>query len=150
MRHQQIYIREVAQVSPHTSVMDAARLMREKHVGTVVVTRRMSDGRTEPLGVLTDRDIVLSLGTDPGELKQLCVQDVMSGDLVVAYEDASLEEWIAIARLRGVRRLPVVDRSGALKGILSVDDLLEALGTELVGLAKVFRLQQRIERELRP
>jgi CBS domain-containing protein len=132
------------------SLKEAVRLMREAQGDTLVVTRPLGAGRVEPLGLLTDRDIVVFLGGESANLDQVCVEQIMSADLVVAYEDAPLDEWISIARLRGVRRLPIVDQQGALKGLVSIDDLLEALGTELVGLAKVCGWPNGTEKKVAP
>lgn len=141
--------REVV-VAPKTQlIVDAARQMRTSHVGTIVVIEDR-EGPRVPIGILTDRDIVLSVvAGDPDHINYLLVQDVMSDDLITANEHDSIESALKKMEDRGVRRLPVVDEHGALTGILSLDDVLQYLTAqqnELVGL--VIREQQR-ERQYR-
>ena len=140
--------REVVTVSATVSVIDAARLMRDRHVGCVIAT---VDGAADgvPVGVLTDRDIVvavLALNLDPEEVS---VGDVMSpGPHTVGIGDAR-SEALEIMRAKGVRRLPVVDTEGHLVGIVSADDLLGLVADEVSSLARLVSREQRREREVR-
>jgi CBS domain-containing protein len=118
------------------SIHTAAKLMREHHVGSVVVVEDALDG-VKPIGVLTDRDMVveiLALQLDP---QKVTVGDVMSAELISAKEADGI--WVTLKRMRseGVRRLPVVNDQGLLLGIVSVDDLLELLVGELTDLVKL-------------
>lgn len=127
------------------TVQGAALLMRKHHVGDVVVVDQ-PDGERLPVGILTDRDIVVSviaLALDPASL---LVSDVMSDDLLVAGEDDDVYETIEKMRLRGIRRLPVVAASGALTGIVSADDLLEFLADEMAELSRIAVHQQSHEK----
>jgi len=140
--------REVVTVSTTVSVIEAARLMRDRHVGCVVVTADAA-GAGVPLGILTDRDIVvavLALNLDPEEVS---VGDVMSpGPYTVSAGDAR-SDALEIMRAKGVRRLPVVDTEGHLVGIVSADDLLGLLADEVSSLARLVSREQRREREVR-
>jgi len=140
--------REVVVVGPEAAIQEAARLMREHHVGCLVVVEER-EGRTVPVGMLTDRDLVvelLALDLDPDTV---CVGDVMSPGPVVAYEEDRLWDTLRRMRIEGVRRLPVVDREGALQGILALDDLLELLAGELAELARVVLRERRREELVR-
>jgi CBS domain-containing protein len=137
--------REVVVAGPATSITAAAKLMRHQHVGTVVVIDEVDGGLPMPVGILTDRDIVLEVcatGLDPG---LITVGDIMSRELVTAGEDQGVLEAMEVMRHRGVRRLPVVGLDGHLTGIISVDDLLDVVAEELGELTKVLTREQALE-----
>ena len=140
--------REVVFARQNESVRSAALLMREHHVGSLVVVDE-SGGKRIPAGILTDRDIavgVVALGLDP---EATPVGAVMSPEVVVEREDAGVAETVALMRQKGLRRLPVVDRAGSLVGLVSADDLLELLAEELTALASMVAREQRRETEQR-
>jgi CBS domain-containing protein len=128
----------------------AARLMRERHIGYLVVVEPQLPGAFKPIGVLTDRDIVVAVvakGTDPGQLR---VGDVMTRKPVLAGEGMSLSHALDEMRRIGVRRMPVVGALGQLVGVLSLDDVLDALAEELHGVVGSIRSELRMEAALRP
>lgn len=130
------------------SVQGAALLMRKHHVGDIVVVDD-PEGERLPAGIVTDRDIVVSvvaLGLDPAGLQ---VGDIMSGDLLTAGEHDDVTLIIERMRLRGIRRVPIVGEGGRLAGIVSADDLLRALSGEIENLAHISPLQQQYERCVR-
>lgn len=150
MRIGHICTRTVSRVERSARIVDAARTMREAHVGDLVVVEER-DGRPVPIGVLTDRDIVVGvLAQDADHLRSLEVGDVILGPLVTATEDEDLEPVLRRMRSFGVRRIPVVDGQGALCGLLSVDDLLPILSNELAEVAFLVSRQARREPERRP
>ncbi|MBB5415335.1 CBS domain-containing protein [Paraburkholderia sp. JPY171] len=122
--------------------------MREQHVGDIVVVETIG-GRSVPVGMLTDRDIVLAIVAKQANSEKIFVNDVMSSP--PALVDAGDDLWLAASRMRlnGVRRLPVVDAAGALTGIVSLDDLLEAVAGLLSELALVTDRQPHIEQKIR-
>ncbi|MGF6744197.1 CBS domain-containing protein [Paraburkholderia atlantica] len=122
--------------------------MREQHVGDIVVVETIG-GRSVPVGMLTDRDIVLAIVAKQANSEKIFVNDVMSSP--PALVDAGDDLWLAASRMRlnGVRRLPVVDAAGALTGIVSLDDLLEAVAGLLSELALVTDRQPHIEQKTR-
>ena len=130
------------------SVQGAALLMRTHHVGDLVVIDQPNSERI-PIGIITDRDIVVSviaLGLDPASL---LVGDIMSDDLLTCSEKDDVYETIERMRLRGIRRVPVVNAHGGLTGIVSVDDLLEFLAEEMGELARIGPHQQSQEKRAR-
>jgi CBS domain-containing protein len=130
------------------SVQGAALLMRKHHVGDIVVVDDV-DGERTPAGIVTDRDIVVSvvaLGLDPAGLQ---VGDIMSDDLLTADEHDDVSVTIERMRLRGIRRVPVVGEGGRLAGIVSADDLLGFLAEEMEDLARISPYQQQHERRAR-
>ena len=130
------------------TVQGAALLMRKFHVGDLVVIDPSDQGRV-PVGIITDRDIVVSviaLGLDPASL---LVGDIMSENLLTTSEDDDVYETIERMRLRGIRRVPVVNGAGALTGNVSVDDLLEFLAEEMGELSRISSHQQAHEKRAR-
>lgn len=141
--------RETVIVDKGDSVVEAARLMRQFHVGDLVVVER-SGSAVRPIGILTDRDIVVELvaqGVDP---QSVTIGDAMSFELHTAWEGDDLDETLRYMRDSGVRRIPVIDRDEQLVGILTVDDLLEAMAEQLTDVARLISREQRQERKLRP
>ena len=121
--------REVVIAKKALSVVDAAQLMRKHHVGDLVVVEERN-GRRHPVGIVTDRDIVVEVvaaGVSPDALK---VGDIMSPEVATVRESEGLFEALRHMRDKGVRRMPVVDREGGLVGILTLDDLLNLLAED--------------------
>jgi len=137
-------------VAPKTeSIVDAAKRMRTSHVGDLVVVE-VRNGRHIPVGIVTDRDIVISVvAGDPEHMLYLLVSDVMSDDLVTAGEHESVEAALRKMEEHGVRRLPIVDARGALVGIVSLDDVLQYLTAQQSELVKLVAREQHRERQYR-
>ncbi len=120
----------VVTASAQMTVDEAARAMRSKNVGALVV---VNAGR--PVGMLTDRDItmgVVARGMDPDSVR---VADVMHRKPVTIREDLGIFDAVKAFARTGVRRLPVVTKSGLLVGVIALDDLIMLLGNELGHLA---------------
>ena len=122
--------RNVVVIDKSESVREAVRLMRSRHVGDVVVIERRSQ-RVIPRGILTDRDIVVEIVAKDVDLDLVNVGDVMSDQLVTVDSETKLLDAIKLMRIKGVRRLPVVNAGGELQGILTVDDFLELIVEQL-------------------
>lgn len=113
---------------------EAARLMRDRHVGSLVVVEDRDAGKW-PVGMLTDRDVVVSAVAADRDPRTMSVGDVMSADLVCVRDDDNVLDALALMRRRGVRRVPVVTRAGLLAGIVTLDDLLRSAVAQLDDLA---------------
>lgn len=122
--------RDVVVIEKSESVREAVKLMRSNHVGDVVVIEKR-DQSVIPLGILTDRDVVVELVAEDVDLDAVNVGDVMSDQLVTVDNGTKLLDAIKLMRIKGVRRLPVVNAEGELQGILTVDDLLELIVEQL-------------------
>ncbi len=144
----ELCIRQVVVTPRKTSVLDAAKLMRQHHVGDIVVTDEIA-GRRVPVGIVTDRDIVLEVLAQELDATSLSAGDIMSSDLITVRENEGVFQTIQLMRAKGARRAPVVNSEGALVGIVSVDDLVELLAEELSQLAKLIAREQKLEAELR-
>jgi CBS domain-containing protein len=128
--------------------MAAARLMRQQHVGDVVVVEPEGDAQ-RPIGILTDRDIVVELVALEADLGTLTVGDAMSDLLFTLPEDMDLLVAVGEMRSHAVRRAPVVDARGRLVGILSIDDVLGVLAELLKDLSCLVSKGRRREKSLR-
>jgi CBS domain-containing protein len=122
--------REVVVAYRDTSLSEAAHLMREHHVGSLIVVIDRVKERV-PVGILTDRDIVVAVVAKELDARTLKVGEVMSSGVFAVREQDGLAEVLRAMREHGVRRVPVVTPSGALAGILTIDDLLELVADEL-------------------
>jgi CBS domain-containing protein len=135
MKVREFCSRTVAVVEPDATLREAALLMRNGHVGALVVIERKG-GAMRPVGIITDRDIVIAVVAVPGARPEgIRVRDVMSPQLLLAHEDDGLSETVKTMREGGVRRLPVAAADGSLFGIVTLDDVLRVIGGELGNLA---------------
>jgi CBS domain-containing protein len=146
MRAQSVQARHMATLEVvtawrDTSLADCARIMREQHVGSLVIIEDDSGG-SRPVGILTDRDIVvdaLAVDLDP---KVMTAGDLMAPALATVREDEDILSALSRMRETGVRRLPVVDAAGRLTGLLAIDNLLEALSAQLEAVVGAMRAQK--------
>lgn len=140
--------RDVVVIDKTESVREAIKLMRKNHVGDVVVVE-MRENASIPLGILTDRDIVVEILAEDVDLDAINVGDVMSDQLVTVNEDTKLLDAIKQMRIKGIRRLPVVNEPGELQGILSTDDLLELIVEQLSDIVALTSKETTNEIKLR-
>jgi CBS domain-containing protein len=140
--------REVVVAQKDTGILEAAQLMREFHVGDLVVVEDRNLKRT-PIGILTDRDLVIEVLAAGLPQDTLTAGDVMSVQIVTGREGDGIWTSLQQMRSKGIRRLPVVDQHGYLVGILTMDDLLELLAAELFDLAKLVNREQDKEKASR-
>ncbi len=128
--------REVVVVDQGTPIKEAVKFMEEKNIGSVIVV-----GGGKPVGIVTDRDILLRVvnkGLDP---EKSSVDDVMTKEIVTLKEGMGLFEALEQVKGKGIRRFPIVDARGNLKGIMTLDDIIYLLGKEMADVASI------IERE---
>jgi CBS domain-containing protein len=129
----------------------AAQLMRDKHVGYLVVAEPDSfSGFVRPVGVLTDRDIVVGVLARGVDAKAVQVGDVMTVDPITVRESDAMEVALCKMREFGVRRLPVVDGRGELVGILATDDVLKVIAGDSHDIVSAIRREREIEGAQRP
>jgi CBS domain-containing protein len=136
--------REVVIVQRDTTASEAAQLMRHHHVGDVVVVEDRG-GVKVPIGIVTDRDLVMGIMAPEIDQKVITVGDLLMSELVSVREHDGVSETIEYMRAKGVRRVPVVDSDGGLVGILALDDLLELLAEELLSLSRLVQHEQKKE-----
>jgi CBS domain-containing protein len=136
--------REVITVQRDATVLHAALLMRQYHVGDVVVIENRKS-KTVPIGIVTDRDIVVELVATELDCNVITVGDIAISKLTVIKDSAGVFEAIQLMADKGIRRLPVVDDGGGLIGIITLDDLLLLLSKELAALTKLVTREQKNE-----
>jgi CBS domain-containing protein len=141
--------RETVCVPRTTSLIDAARLMRERHVGSLVIADEQPEGRV-PAGVITDRDLVTAVLAPDVDVHALRVEDVMSTELVAVQEQTSVLDALAAMRAKGVRRLVVVDTRGLLEGVLALDDVIEVVAEQMQAVARALASGRPREERGRP
>jgi CBS domain-containing protein len=122
--------------------------MREYHVGDLIVVKEDGSKRF-PVGIVTDRDIVIEILAQEVDPESVTIRDVMSFDLVTVKEKESVRDAVERMRSKGVRRIPVVDDSGFLQGILTADDLIEIYAEQMDDLRNLIAREQKRERENR-
>lgn len=141
--------RDVVVALSNETALEAARLMRKYHVGDVLVVEER-DGKRIPVGIVTDRDLVVEIVAPELDSTFITVKDIMAPNFITVSERLGVYETIQFMRGNGVRRLPVVDDGGALVGIVTLDDLLALLAEELDALAKLVAREQLKEKSSRP
>lgn len=143
--------REVVTVDAAEGLAQAAQLMRQRHVGfLVVVESNPANTDLRVVGVLTDRDIVTAVVAKEADARTLKVGDVMTRNPLLASESGSLDATLRHMREVGVRRVPVMGVRDQLTGILSLDDVLDSMAGLLGDVAGAIRNEQRSERTARP
>jgi CBS domain-containing protein len=135
---------DVITIEKNKSLSEAAKLMREHHVGDVVVVEK-KDNKLFPLGIVTDRDVVIEVVATELDPEVITTGDIMLQTLVVVKEDADLLKTSKLMASKGVRRLPVVSKSGELVGIVTLDDLLEITASIFMNLTKSLSNEQKNE-----
>jgi CBS domain-containing protein len=133
---EKVLSRPAETLPPGASCRAAAILMREEGVGSIVVAEEL-----RPLGVVTDRDLVVRVMAEGLDPEKTPLRDVMSGDPIFVSGARGLDEVISAMRNLAVRRVPVVDEKGHLAGVVSMDDLVVLLADQLGDLAEAIRAE---------
>ena len=128
---------DIVTAAPDESIQELATTMRDEDVGCVVIT----DGDA-PVGIVTDRDLVMRLLASETDPDEVVAEDVMSEDPRTIDDNAGFYHATELMSEHGVRRLPVTDADGTLTGIITIDDLNELLADEQQQLAGVIRQQR--------
>lgn len=143
-----ICILDVATCARTTTILEAARLMRQHHTGTLLVIDDPQGERT-PAGIVTDRDIVVQALANELDAAKENVSRIMSAKLVIGSASESVAVGLERMQRHGVRRLPVVEHGGGLLGIVTLDDLLTLLAKQAAALADIVSKEQVHEKRER-
>jgi CBS domain-containing protein len=141
--------KQVAKVSAATSLREASLLMRNRHVGALVVVAT-ERGVERPIGIVTDRDIVIAVIAPGARPEAIRVGDAMPRELFTVGEHEGIFEAFRKMAEHGVRRLPVTAADGGLAGIVTADDLLRVVAAELGSFATALRRGGERESAARP
>jgi CBS domain-containing protein len=140
--------RDVVCATRDTTILEAASLMRRHHVGDIIIVDEDAERRW-PIGIVTDRDIVVEVvaaGLDPGLVK---LADLMLEPLTILEQHEGVAQTVRTMAQKGVRRMPVVDAQGALLGIVTLDDLLAHFAPPLADLGELVRQSRQREMQKR-
>jgi len=140
--------RNVVIANREASVIKIAQLMREHHVGSIVITEAQNDCNV-PVGIITDRDLVIELLSKEVEIASVTAGDVMSSELITARDSSHIYDALKLMRGKGIRRVPVVNDENVLIGIVTVDDLLDVVISELDDIVNIVAIEQKREKQLR-
>ena len=143
-----ICTRETVTARKDDTIVTVAQLMRRHHVGDIVIVKE-GEGENVPIGIVTDRDLVVEVLAQELSPDAVTVGDIMSYELVTALDSDGIWTTLQKMRIKGVRRMPVVNQRGGLVGIVSLDDVLGLLSEELSGLTKIVGREQERERTTR-
>jgi CBS domain-containing protein len=138
---------KVITVDRKIDIAAAASVMRDNHIGYLIVTDARSGGST-PIGVITDRDIVVKVMAKDVDPHTLTVGDVMTPEPLTAADDDGISETLRRMRRLGVRRVPVVGPDGKLSGVLSIDDVVDHVVGQLSEVSGSMRNELNFERTL--
>ena len=144
MKVQEVFTRGTVHIPQERNLQEAARQMQQQHVGALIVTDGSESNRL--LGILTDRDIVLKAVAAGAPPRETLVGEVMSTGVSTIAEGDDLVDAMQAMFSHGVRRLAVTDGNQAVSGVLSLDDVIEALVRDWVLLASIVRSGQQRER----
>lgn len=142
MRAGELCVRDVVTADENESVVEAAQRMARLAVGDLIVVKDRPQGQPHPIGIVTDRDLVVRVlacpGVSPATTK---VGDVMQRELVTATEDDDIEAIVDKMRVHAIRRVPIVDRLGGLQGVISLDDVIGWMRDQMLTAAKLLDRQ---------
>ena len=141
--------RSVVTCGRETSALELAQMMRDRHVGDVIVVDEQ-EGRPTPVGIVTDRDLVVQIIAKGVKPELVRAGDMLVGDLVTADETEDVYDAIWPMRSKGIRRLPVVDAQARLLGVVTADDVTALLAAELTELARIVPRRIKLEEASRP
>lgn len=146
MRIADLSVLNVATIPSGTPLLDCAKAMRSRHVGSLVVV----NGENRPVGMITDRDITLQAVALEKDIATLKVDDIMSVPVITAKKDEEVIYALAKMREQGIRRLPVVDDDGTLFGIVTSANIVEEISDLLDNVVRSVKSSKTREIAERP
>ncbi len=144
MQLRYVYTPDVVRCTGDTDALTAAGMMRHRHVGALVIV----DSENTPIGVVTDRDLVVQVLAEGLDPRKTSIGPLARKPVVIAEEEEELKAAVERMRTHGIRRLPIVNRSGALVGITTLDDVLGYIVEEANALVQMTTKEQNVERHL--
>lgn len=124
--------KELVTCLPTQSIQGISKVMKEKNVGAVVVVEKQ-----KPIGIITDRDLVVRCIAEDRVAENLVARDIMTSPVKTIHASGEIFEALSVMREYNVRRLPVVDNNGFVTSILTLSDVLSLLTNELSALTTI-------------
>ena len=140
--------RDVVCAESDAGAAEIAKLMREYHVGSIVITKTQN-GVRRPAGIVTDRDIVTELVAKGVSAESCSASDIMSLELTTVNAKDDVYACLETMRSKGIRRIPVIDDQGALVGIVTADDVLDFIREQLSEVVSLIYREQENEKRRR-
>ncbi len=140
--------KKISTLTQDSSILEAAQLMRTNHVGEVIIVQRQQ-GKTVPVGLITDRDLVIEIIAMEIDIDKITLGSIMCLELITVNHDSSLKQALELLQTNGIRRAPVVDSKGALFGIIAIEGILKVLSQDMTKVLKLFNNERRIEKQFR-
>ncbi|KTC90298.1 CBS domain-containing protein [Fluoribacter dumoffii] len=140
--------RDVVVINSNESVKKAAELMRSYHVGDLVLVEE-TDNKKVPIGIVTDRDLVVEVMAAGVTPESLLVRDILTEPFFSVFEKDSLFDALEVMHSKKIRRLPVIKEDNTLIGIITLDDFIEILTETMIQVVDVIKLQQKKEAKQR-
>lgn len=140
--------KEVSLLTQDSSILEAAQMMRKNHVGEVIIVEHQK-GKTIPVGIITDRDLVIEVIAMEVNIDQINLGSIMSIELITVLDGSDLDKALQIMQLHGVRRAPLVDDNGALLGLIDIESILRVLSQDMNKVLELFNTERCIEKKLR-
>lgn len=145
MKIGEICTRQVVTMTKDANAYELSYLMAKEHVGSVIIVEQAAAGY-QPIGIVTDRDVVLQVTAKKLDPESTTAQDLMTGELVTGYLAWGITETMRHMHRHGIRRLPIVDHNQLLVGIVTIDDLIDVVMSELGELSETITSGQYKER----
>lgn len=116
-------------------VAEAAKIMRKKDVASIVITRK--GAQKEPVGIITERDIIRRVVAENKGPFKVTAGDVMSSPLITINPDSSVADAITLMRNKHIRRLPVVNEIGQIVGIVTLKSAVGNMPSHNIDLVDI-------------
>jgi CBS domain-containing protein len=139
---------KVVTVTSEDTVFYACKLLRNEHVGCLVVVD-LYEGNSKPIGIITDRDVVVKVIAPDVVINKVLVKDVIDSKFITANINDDPHTALVLMRKHGIRRIPIINDTGELEGIITIDDLFEYLSNELNQLTRAIFMEQKREKVIR-
>ncbi len=142
MRAGELCVRDVVTAHPEETAVEAARRMAALHVGDLIVVDERAGTLPRPIGIITDRDLVVDVLARPERVAaETRISQLVRGPLITAHEDDDIEGVVEKMREHAIRRIPVVDRDGGLQGVISIDDVIGWMRDQLQAATRLLEYQ---------
>lgn len=143
------YKHEFVSMTKDASIQDAAHMMRRHHRGEVILVKQ-HQGIDVPIGIITDRDLVIEVLAMDVDIEKITIGSILSTELVTVVEDQNIYEVLDTMQQYGVFRVPVVDKTNKLVGLIDTDIIIKVLTEQMTMVLALIQTQRQVEKNNRP